>query len=257
MPLDIQKTIEKIRADYTSDNTADKINVLAMGDFGTGKSTLASTLPKPILVHSFDPGGMRSSMIRPLIESGDILVERFEDEDAKKPTQFARYEKRMDELFAGGFFQSGAIKSYVIDSLTSLADCTMNFIAGKAGRAGQVAQLQDYQIQQMLIQQLVKKCCGFPVHFMLTGHIKSDKDEITGRIITSLLVSGKMDVKIPLLFDEVYVTVVTADSKGPTYTVLTGNEGFYRARTRIGAGKFELREKPNLTELFKKGGITA
>lgn len=255
MPLDIKKTLEDIRASYANDPVVGTRNFLLMGDFGTGKSVALSTLPKPVLIHTFDPGAMSSELIQPLIKSGEVLIERFEDEDAKKPTQFARFDRRMDELFAGGMFSSGAIKSYAIDSITTMADSVMNMIAGKAGRAGQVPQLQDYQVQQVILRDVIRRCTSFPLHFAATGHIKSDKDEITGRVITSLLVSGKLDVKIPLLFDEVYVTVTNATSKGAEYSLLTSSEGFYKARTRMGAGKFELREKPDLTYLLRKAGV--
>lgn len=254
--LDIQKTFAEIQSHYANDPVADKINLLALGDFGTGKSTLLSTLPKPIHVMSFDPGGMRGAFLKPLIDSGQLLVERFEDEDNKSPTQFARFEARMDVLASGGWFSSGVIKSFGIDSFTTMSDACMNFVLKKGGRAGQVPQLQDYMLQQMLLQQVVKKCTSLPVHFMLTAHLKNDKDEVSGRILNGINTSKGLEKKIPLLFDEIYVTLVENDPKGSKYVILTGSEGFYRARTRIGAGKFELKETPNLTELFKKGGIT-
>lgn len=256
-PLDPQKTIAEMRAAYAASNTATTRNFLLMGDFGTGKSVTLSTLPPPILYHTFDPGAVTSRLIKPKIDSGEIVVESFEAEDGKNPTEFERFDKRMDQLQAGGIFTSGAFRSYAIDSLTTLADFVMNFIAKKAGRAGQVPQLQDYQMQQVILRNIITRCTALPLFFGVSGHIKSDKDEITGRIITSLLVSGKLDVKIPLLFDEVYVTRVTSDSKGATYSLLTGSEGLYKARTRIGAGVFDLSEKPDLTYLLRKAGVLA
>jgi len=254
MPLDITATMDEIRNNYKTDPNVNKVNILEMGDFGTGKSTALTTAPKPILVHSFDPGGMSGRLIQPLIESGAVLVERFEDENPSKPTQWARFDKRMSQLDDGGFFRSGAIKTFAIDSLTSLADAVMNFIAGKAGRAGQQPQLQDYQTQQIMLRNLLMKCCSLPVNFICTGHMKIEKDETLGKILSSLMVSGKLDIKIPILFDEVYVCQAKETSKGSEYKFLTCNDGFYRARTRMGAGIFEKLEEQNIEAMMKKAG---
>ena len=79
---------------------------------------------------------------------------------------------------------------------------------------------------------------------------------MTGRLTTGVMITGKLKEKLPLLMDEVYMTVAKESSKGVEYSLLTRNTGLYKARTRLGRnGIFDTYEKPNLKALMKKAGL--
>jgi len=65
---------------------------------------------------------------------------------------------------------------------------------------------------------------------------------------------GKLKVRGPILFDEIYMAVTKATSKGAEYSLLTRNTGLYKARTRLGKGKFETYEQQDIKALLQKAG---
>jgi hypothetical protein len=249
--MELQNELKKITEQYNADPTSDKTNFILYGGMGTGKTTALLTTPTPLLVYSFDPGG---TDVFPSERIGkDIFVERFESEDAKHPTEFERWEKRFDELRKTDFFKQ--IGTLAIDSATTWGDALMNAILKKQGRAGGVPQLQDYMIAGNSIRDLLKIFTGLPCNCVLTAHVDVDKDEVSGRMKTAIMITGKLKVKIPLLFGEIYVTISKQTKDGISYSFLTRPDGLYEARTRIGAGnKFDVYEKPDLMYLLKKSG---
>jgi hypothetical protein len=209
---------------------------------------MIKTARLPILAFSFDPNGLQC--LKPLVESGNaIIVTSTEAEDREKPFCFEKFDKEWT-FYKQYFSQFGTV---AIDPLTGFADAVMNFILKKDSRAGQVPQIKDYYLLQSVLMDVFREACNIPCDFILTAHVGTDKDEVTGKILTSLMVSGKSSVKIPLLFDNVLVNQVRADKNNTLYGVLTKPDGLYQARCRM-EGKFEPFEKPDIMYLRAKGG---
>ena len=257
--LDIQATMASIRKNYAEGTTRSKLNALVVGDFGTGKTTLARTCPQPIHMFSFDPGGPRVAFLKPLISAGQLLVEEFNVADSKNNTQYLKFATRFDQLRVGGYFDH--IGTLFVDSLTTLAETAMNYILDKSGRFGTIPQIQDYLVLQNLLSNMCREFTSLPCNVIVTGHLDYKQDEASGQMYVGIMVSGKSSVKLPLLFDEVYVAKTQpgarrADGMASTeYKLQTGTEGKFRARTRIGAGVFHLIEEPDITALMQKAGL--
>jgi len=250
--MEAKKTFDDIQSAYDSDSTTETFNALVYGDIGTGKTYLARTCIQPVLIHSFDPGGTKS--LSDVIEGGDVYVEKFESENSKKPTEYARWEKRFDEIRNAGFFDN--VGTFILDSVTTWTEALMNEILRKQGRTGGIPQLMDWQVQMNTIRDTMKLITSLPCNCMLIGHIDVDKDEVTGRMVTNPMLTGKLRAKLPLLFDEIYVTMTKETSKGVEYTLLTRSTGLYRARTRLGKnGTFDTYEEPDIKRLLKKAGL--
>ena len=247
--------LQELREAYKTSGSSKYINTLLYGGMGSGKTTLLRTAVKPVLIHSFDPGGAK--VLTDEIDRGEIIVDTsFEKEDAKKPSVYMAWDKAYERLKNADVFSQ--IGTYVIDSLTLFSDAMMNEILRRNGRAGTTPQLQDYMVQITTTKQYVASITSLPCHTILIGHIEADKDELTGRMMTSLMITGKLKDKIPILIDEVYMTCTKESSKGVEYMLLTKNTGLYKARTRIGRnGIFETYEEPNLKSLLKRGGYDA
>ena len=253
-PLDIKKTVSDLQKMYQESSSANKVNFLLYGDMGTGKTTMAvETCPKPCLIHSFDPGGV-DSVDPKLISSGQVIVDnRFESDDPKKPTAFELWDKEFERLLNGGFFSN--IATYILDSSTTWSSAAMYVILKRAGRAAGVPQQNDYLPQMTLLENAVKVICALPCNVILTAHQKADKDEVTGKISATPLLTGKLTQRIPLLFNEIYHMVAKETSKGTEYKVQTQACSTYMARTRMGRrGTFDKFENPDIRELLKKGG---
>lgn len=253
-PLNIKKTIEELQTMYASSSGVNKVNFLLYGDMGTGKTTMAvETCRKPCLLHSFDPGGA-DSVDPKLIRDGLVIVDnRYEHDDPKKPTAFEAWDREFERLLNGGFFNN--IGTYVLDSTTTWSQAAMYAVMKKAGRSAGVPQQNDYLPQMTMLENAVKVMCALPCDIVITAHKKADKDEVTGKISTTPLLTGKLTQRIPLLFNEIYYVVAKETSKGTEYSVQTQACSTYMARTRMGRrGLFEKFEKPDIKYLLKKGG---
>lgn len=250
--INLDDYLKDVRDIYAADSITKMFNSLVYGDFGTGKTYSLRTAPKPVLIHSFDPGGTRS--VKTLIDKGEILADtRFEDEDAQNPTAYRLWEDTFDALRATDFFNH--IGTYVLDSVTTWTESIMNAILKAERRNGQPPQIQDYQAQMGTIRDAIKVMTGLPCNFIATGHIDTMKDDVTGRIVTGPMVTGKMKAKMPLLFDEIYVSLASRTSSGIEYYFLTQNDGRYKARSRLAEeGQLELQESQDWKQILRKTG---
>lgn len=250
--LEVKKMAQEIKALYDSDTRQDSFNLLLCGDSGTGKTFLSTTCRKPVHIDSFDPGGTKH--LKPWIDKGEILVDtRFESDDPFDPKAFKLWTAEMARREKIGYFAH--LGTFQVDSTTSWADAIMNSILKQAGIPGQSPRFtHDYQPQKVLIVNWIKRMLQYPCDFILTGHLDASKDEVSGKVSYRFMTTGKGEVTIPLLFDEIWVTDTKETSKGVEYRILTKRSGPYVARTRIGREVYETYEKPDVKYLLKKAG---
>jgi len=148
-------------------------NLLVYGEKGTGKTRLAKTCRRPILLHSFDPGGTKT--IRKEIDEGWIIADtQYEHEDARKPSAYRKWEKQFDSLRRSNFFDN--VGTFYLDSITTWADALLNEVLKQKGRIGMTPQLQEYMIQQTTMKDILKIITMLPCDCVLTGHIGVDKE---------------------------------------------------------------------------------
>lgn len=266
--LDIKAEALKLQQQYIEDPKQNSFNLLLLGESGSGKTTLCSTARYPIHIDSFDPGGTKAMM--DLVKLGKVVVDsRWESEDPTKAAipktsgapgfeyAYPAWKKEFERRVRSGYFEH--FGTYVLDSATTWSMAIMNWILDAAGIVGQAPRFtKDYGPQKIEIQNMVKKMLDLPCDFILTGHLESDKDEISGRIRYKFMTTGKAEVIIPLQFDEIWTMI--AEQKGlkdVEYRVLTAKNGAYPGATRIGKGKFDTFETPDIHALLKKAGRSA
>jgi hypothetical protein len=254
--LQVKERALKAREAY-KESASKYSNFLVYGDFGTGKSQLASTCPTPVFIDSFDPGGTKTAALQPAIEKGDIIVDaRWESDSWKDPFAFGQWEREMADREREGFFNH--IGTYILDSVTRWSDSLMFDIlrrgTGGKTRKGSNPQLQDYLIQQLTAVDWLGVLMGYPCHVLCTGHIGLKQDDVSGKMETGLLLYGKLSEKVPLVFDEKYVARTSNSSSGVKYQLLTKNDGYYKAETRMGGAKFGTFEEPDIKALLRKAG---
>jgi len=255
MSLDIKKEMAEIRKLYAEDKTQDSFNLLLLGETGSGKTHLLQTCRRPIHIDSFDIGGTKLPSIRKGVEEGWIIVDtRWEHEDVYKPDVVDLWAKEMERRVKMGYFN--ALGTYCLDSMTSWTEALMNRTLKKAGIAAHTPRFtHDYLPTKTDLRNFVSRLLKLPCDFILTGHLRADKDEVVGTVAMRLVTIGDLDVKLPSLFDEIWTMQVKDGSKGPDYSILTSPKGYYKTvRTRIGSGKFEQFEKPDVRYLLQKAG---
>lgn len=251
-------TADKISQFYEEDPRSKTFNALIYGPPKVGKTTLISTMPGPILVHSFDPGGTVG--LEEEIKSGKVIVDtRFEVDDAKSPKAFALWEKEINQLRKDKFFDYCG--TYVIDSMTTWAQCIMYEIikkaaAGSAKRVvGGAPRQQDWMPQMNVIENWMRVFVGLPCNCVLLGHddvpVSEDGAPIDDRRI---MITGKLSKRIPALFDEVYYMMIK-NSKTGERKLQTQPMNRVSAGSRLGrGGKLEAFEEPDIANILKKVG---
>lgn len=253
--LRIQENFLKVRDSYRKSASAYR-SILVMGDYGTGKTSLLATCPRPVLVDSFDPGGTNTAVLQPLIKSGDIIVDRsYEEDNWASPTAHGQWLNNMRQRRSDGAFDY--IGTYCIDSYTNWAMSLMYDLIAKGSattkaRPGQIPQLADYLLQQMNSASLLSAVLNLPCHILITGHVHRIKNELTGGFESGLLVWGKLADQTPLAFDEKYITWAKREGSEVSHVLQVKNDGYYKAETRMGGAVFSMYEKPNIQELLKK-----
>lgn len=251
--IDITVELESLRKMYEENREAKGMGFLIYGDFGTGKTNILLTCPKPVLIHSFDPGGLvtiEKEMADPNSEVyGDV---RFEGENPMKPTVWDAWTRECDRLARAGILDQ--LGTFVLDSGTTWASAAMNTILKKAGRLGGPPYKQDYLPAMSLMENKIKEILTHRCNFVLICHEDTTKDENSGKMFIGPLLIGQLKMRIPLLFGELYCAQAKQTAKGVEYSLLTQATGLYRARTRMGKGIFDLYEEQDITALLRKAG---
>jgi len=95
----------------------------------------------------------------------------------------------------------GPDRALVIDSLSGLNDMAMALIVGSRPTRS----LPDWMVSQNNLSGFIDKLCtDLQCHFILTGHLEREQDEITGAIqLMASTLGKKLAPKLPRYFDDV------------------------------------------------------
>lgn len=246
MPLDLTQYIDQLITQYKPKDQQ-YLAFLIYGNSGVGKTYSIKTAPRPVLFHSFDPGGWKT--LRQEVESHDVLVDsRFES--AEDP--YTLWDTTFHNLLHGKVFE--AFGTYVIDSGTLWAEAILGAMVKRTGAKN--PEQRHYRDQQSKIAELFRLFAALPCHFIMTGHIAVDRDETDGKMRNTLMVPGQAKVKLPIRFDEVYC--LHADMVGGKVTryFQIANNGRYEARSRvISLGDIPVLEDASFKTVFKVAGL--
>jgi hypothetical protein len=248
--LDVKAEAESLKTMYKAQQVGSKYNFLIVGKPGTRKTyTIGTTAVAPVHIFSFDPNG--TSHLSKEVEAGRVIVDT-RWEDIRAIGGFSRFAAEFDRLDKGGYFAQ--VGTCAIDSATFLVESLVSHIAITKGRAGEILAIQDYQELWLIMARLMSRCCKLPCDFILTGHLTTEKDELSGGTETVINLPGQLKRRLSSLFDEVYVTKAKEKPNGIEYTFLTQNNGIFEARSRMGGGVFSMEEPQDLRAMRKKAG---
>lgn len=199
---------------------------LLLGNTGSGKTTQFLTLPGKKFIYLFDPNALLT------LRGFDVDYEEFLPTpvslDIKSLSKgvagdkvmgvgkgsevYLRWEKDYDDKKKAGFFEPYDVIG--IDSATTLLDCIMDRILTINGRSGQFPQQDDYGPQMVIFTSIMRELTGSGKMIFVTGHLKTDKDEHTQKIVQLPLFTGQLREKIPLLFSDIFRMDAVDDGKG-------------------------------------------
>jgi len=258
MTPSVKQQAEAIRNQYNEYSSYNTFSALVMGIYGVGKTSLITTMPRPILIESFDPKGtvVVERLYPEEIKNGNILIRRYWDEDFRKPTEYLRWEDQWEADLESGFLDQ--LGTYAIDSLTTLLDALANYFSIKLqrDRTKQKLAMNDYLVIYDLMKNIIKRSSSRNCNFITTGHLVEEQDETTSKVEARLKTFKGLKTDIPLLFTEKYVLQKRMQSGIPKYELLATSAGRYEASTQLGAGgKINPIEEPNLKAIMKKVGM--
>lgn len=208
------------------------IRLLVFGDSGSGKTCFGAGWPGPVHFADFD--GKVNSAAAFLAGSdklNEISYENYAPTD-KYGSAGARFNADMGKMRQAGKLPG----TLVLDSLTTFSDEMMRYLMklnpgikrmdtlGAATPA-----MQDYQVARLFFKQVLGELLNLPCNLVVTAHIQVDKDEITGEILRTPMLAGKLSRELPILFPEVYRSYV----KDGKYWAQTKSDARYQCRTQI------------------------
>lgn len=264
-----RETLSNLHELYAASPQAKKFNLLLIGRVGSGKTTLVSTAPKPILIDAFDPN-VSKSLARFKDDPNYLINTKFLGDDIGKPRIFTDWVRETQERETAGIFKM--IGTYVIDSGTVWANSLKNqILAGSPGpkkgggkRERQTnglglpeMEIDDYDTLFTKVWDVVNRLCALPCNFILTFHLEEKTNDFGG-IVNRLAIPGQSRDKLPILFDELWRARTTNSSAGLKYDVQTVTDAGFECRTCLGAGgKLLPYETPDIKAILRKCGWPA
>lgn len=231
------------------------IHLIGYGDSGGGKSTLASTFPKPILVCQFDPVDKGKPYLRlgapqqampwehgvyqeVLNKKGQVIVrvEYFLDtgiaRSVPQPTAYNSFRNRLDELYE----ECTQYRTIVIDSVTYMelaARMMEKYVLNPRTKEPR----QWYAgATETLEAVLMGGMANFPTNIVVLAHIDDQKTDVHGNTIFNPNAPGRLSRRMPSGYGELYRVYAEDDGEGRTrYLLQTKRNDMYNASTQIEA----------------------
>lgn len=248
------KNIADIMKYYEQDATQDKANILLLGPIGHGKTTALATMPGPILIFSFDPSGTKSISSKLYTNGGNVVpATQYEKLSEDTATQLLNsFERQVKSMVKSG--EITKFKTVCIDSYTFMSKMYEWHQGMKdQSKNGKLPTQNDYGHIIRYIQNILITLCNAPVHFVLTGHLGKEKDEMTGGMVYQLVAYPSLRTVLPAMFDYCWV-VQKRIAQDKTEVVLVTNSALYATKKRT--ENLADLEWPNLkTVLEKIGGL--
>jgi len=213
--------------------TANGVKVLVYGQAGAGKTTLAASLPEPIILSA--EGGLLalSGADIPYIEVGSYadLTEAYK--------------------WLSSSAEAAQFKSVALDSISEIAEVVLN-----AEKKASKDPRQAYGTMQEQMADLVRAFRDLPGrHVYMSAKLEKTSDEM-GRVMYAPSMPGnKFGQQLPYFFDEVLAMRVERDADGNAQRALMcHSDGLWQAKDR--SGRLDAWELPDLGAIINKiGGL--
>jgi phage nucleotide-binding protein len=221
-----------IQLKNTADVSANGMKVLVYGHAGAGKTTLAATMPRPIIISA--EGGLLS-----IKDAGLDYIEVNSMDSLKEAFEYVSGEHGAD------------YESVVLDSISEIGEVVL--IHEKAVNKDGRAAYGEMAAQMTSIIRAFRDLSG--KHVLMTAKVEKAQDE-TGRILyTPSMPGSKVGQQLPYFFDEVLALRVEKDAEGVSQRALMcDSDGIWLAKDR--SGKLDAWEAPEMSAIIAKmGGV--
>ena len=206
---------------------SDTLNIMLYGKFASGKTTFATTFPKPILFLDVD--------LRHQTYAGMDGVDYIAYKDSgKRATAYNDFMKDLRKYQTGSEY-----KTVVLDSTTTLLDIMKNDILGLRGTGAGATEglsLPQWGTVTDRFARIFDIMRGYDKHTIIISHEQMIQDDLTGEIkVIAMMVGKKFPQRAPLFFDEIYrcFTDTQRGEEEPQYLAQTRSDRKYPARSSL------------------------
>jgi len=223
----------------TKDIKLTHLKVLVWGEAFSGKTTFASTFPRPFF---FDLDNKMSSLA-----GKDIEYETY--------TGAKGYRKFRIDL--PKIAERDDIDTLVVDGLSSMHSFLMDEIMmlSEETKSG-LPEIKHYHIQIIKLQKFFYELILYPKHIVLTAHEQIFQDEVTKEVfVLPLVVGSKLPQRLGNWFTEFYHMESVNTKEGLRYKIRTRKSRRYSCGSCI--GNLDELEEPDFNVIMakaKKGG---
>jgi phage nucleotide-binding protein len=214
----------------TRDLTKNGVKLLVYGAAGSGKTSLITTLPKPIVLSA--EAGLLS------IQDADLpFIEINTIDDLRQAYVYVTGE-------AGAEYESVAL-----DSISEIAEVVLN-----AEKKIAKDPRQAYGAMQEQVSDLIRAFRDLPgKHVYMSAKLEKSQDEMGRMLYAPSMPGNKVGQSLPYFFDEVLALRVERDAEGNTQRALMcDTDGLWAAKDR--SGKLAPWEAPDLGAVIEKIG---
>ena len=225
--------------------------ILLLGNTGSGKTTQILTLPGRRYVHIFDQNALLSlqgydldydEYMPDTIGMAATSMTKGKGDKALSTSSesYRRFETEFNERLQNGFFNQ--YDWICFDGATTLLDLAMDRVLTINGRFGTWPHQDDHGPVMIAFTNICRNLTAIGKSVLMTGHLETRQDQVTQRIETRPMMTGRLVVKIPLLFSDIFTTDVVEDKEGKSrYRIQTAPDQNVRTiRTSIkGLERFE------------------
>jgi len=208
--------------------------IILLGQFGTGKTCLASTLGEGCLYLDLDGGLRASATLKDQFQAmrAKIEVVQILERDPRSPTVLLKVKEQVSKLLDLSVKGTLPWKYIVIDGYTNLAESAIRWVQKANGLIGKPLQIQHWGMAFMEIEEVLQQLRAIPIVFVLIAHTHREVSDDEGVKYEILTPGQKLKDKVPGYFDEAWMMKVTGSGTARRYAVMTQSTGMYNAKTR-------------------------
>lgn len=211
--------------------------LLLYGDSGAGKTTVVAGMPGPVHIADFDGKVLSAAEYYRHTNPEKLKGVSYENYSSVAGPRMAADQFNFD-MGQLAKMKPFPYKTICLDSLTTFSDASMQYLIkanpGVIKRIStqgvQLPVLQDYGMARIWFKAVIGALLALPCNVVVIAHIQVEKDEATGAILRTPMITGKLSKELPIIFGEVWRAY--RDDKGEHWAQ-TQSDSRYTCRSQI------------------------